>query len=563
VRGFTASVITLVCMLALRCPATATETYRLSADRVALYTNSSVLEATGNVQLDLGGGRHIKADFFFMNIRGNRFIVAGNVRFQQPNIDQTFAALSADLVAKRAYAIVANDELERWSFDDNDFANPRRDAHPPSDAFDLPLITDPATKLGHKVVIGARDYVRYGSCVTQFIGGAGLYVPLPDCYLNVSDDPDLVQSALSGSNLGGEINLTGSANAISGIFLNYDRTNGFYAALQQNISSPKAWAALAVTASGHPGLSIIGAATPSNSFGARVSSLFQSVAPTPGSELTGFRYSDVRLAQALPFGYAELFATAAADSGTGPQFLASRPSSTQFDLASPNVPLGKAAFGTMRVGYGVQHDPFGLQQLGPNNYTTLGFGYVDAALSAPAIPIGGADPRRRFDLGLLASESMQRFSIAHETAITTTGLSLAKPLGATGVSFSYNVANVADRYADQQLAYPVAIAGFNGLATFRTLAIGATVDASPHLTTSLTLRAHEDFPKPGQGLFPVVNTAPLGQNPYPYQLGEPPADVTLTFRVRINPQLTLDITDTQFIDAHGWPTNNFQFLLRP
>jgi hypothetical protein len=562
-RGFTIAVITVVCILALRRPATATETYRLSADRVALYTNSFVLEATGNVQLDLGSGRAIKADFFFMNLRGNRFIVAGNVRFQGPNVDQTFAALSADLVAKRAYAIVANDDLERWSFDDNDFAHPQRDAHPPSDAFELPVITDPATKLGRKVVIGARDYVRYGRCVTQFIGGAGLYIPVPDCYVNVSDDPDLAQSALSGSNLGGEISLTGSANAISGIYINYDRTNGLYAALQQNISSPKAWAVFAVTASGHPGLSFIGAATPSDSFGVRVSTDVQSLAPAPGSALSGFRYSDVRLAQTLPFGYAELFATSAADNGTGPGFLSAQPTSAQFDLVSPNVPLGSTAFGTMRIGYGVLHDPSGLQQLGPTNYSTLGFGYADAGLSAPAIPIGGADTHRRIDLGLLASQSLQRFSIAHETAITTAGLSLTKPLGITDTSFGYTVANVADRYADQQLAYPVAVTGFGGLATFRTLAIGATVDTSPKLTTSLTLRLHDDFPKPAQGLFPVVDAAPLGQNSYPYQLGEPPADVTLTFRIRINPQLTLDVTDTQFIDAHGWPTNNFQFLLRP
>jgi hypothetical protein len=562
-RGLTVAAITLVCVVALRGPAAATETYRLSADRTAFYTNRFILQAVGNVQLDLGSGRHISADFFSMDIHGNRFIVAGNVQLHEPNVDEAFVALSADLVARRAYAIAVNDTLERWSFSENDFAHPQRDAQVPSDAFDLPLISEPATKLGHKVTIGTRNYVRYGSCVTQFIGGAGLYIPVPDCYVNVGDDPDLAQSALAGSNLGGEISLTGSANAASGVFINYDRVNGLYAALQQNVSSPKAWAVLGVTASGHPGLSIVAAATPSDSFGMRVSTDLQSLAATPTNAITSFRYSDLRLAQALPFGYAELFASSGTESGSGTTFRPTRPLSAQLDLASPNVPIGKAVFGTMRLGYGEQHDPFGLQQLGPTNYTTLGFAYLNAAISAPAIEIGGSDPRRHFDLGVLTSWTIQRFSIPHETTSVTTAISLSKDVGTTNLSLGYTLSNVADRYADQQLAYPIMAGGFNGLATFRTLAFGAAFEASPQFTASLIVRAHDDFPKPAQNVFPVVEAAPLGQNPYPYQLGRPPVDVTLGFRVRINPQLSLDVTDTQFINAHGWKTNTFQFLLRP
>jgi hypothetical protein len=553
----------LACVVATPRPASATETYRLSAKRVAFYTNTFILQGSGNVQVDIGGERQISADFFSMDVRGNRFVVAGNVHLRGPDVDDSFAALSVDLVAQRAYAIVANSAVERWAFSQNDFAHPQRDAQVPPDAFELPLITFPASKLGHKIIIGARSYIRYGSCVTQFIGGAGVYVPIPSCYVNAGDDPALAQSALAAANAGGEINLTGSANAVSGLFLIYDRVNGFYTALQENVASANAWAVFALTASGHPGLSVIGALTPSDAFGVRVSTTVQSLAPTATSSITGFRYSDVRVSQALGPGYAELFASTAADSGTGSQFFPSQPSSAQFDFATPNEPIGSFAFGTMRIGYGELHDTFGLQQLGPTNYTTLGFGYLNAALSAPAIPIGGTDPRRRFELGLLAGQAIQRFSIPHETAITTTAATLTKALGSSTVSLGYSIANVADRYADQQLAYPSFAGGFDGLATFRTLTLGATAEASPQLTTSFTLHVHDDFPKPAQGLFPVVDAAPLGQNPYPYQLGEPPADVTLAVRLRLNPQLSLDITDTQFINARGWPTNTFQFLLTP
>ena len=551
------------CLLLLPHVARAGDTYRLNADRVAFYTNLFILQGTGNVRLDLGGGREVTADFFSMDTHGNRFIAAGNVTYHAPGVDATFVALSADLVAQRAYAIVAGNSLAHVSIDGNDFAHPRPDATTPNDAFELPVIADPASKLGRKITIGTRSYLRYGSCTTQIIGGYGLYLPIPDCYIDVGNDPNLAQSALSGANAGGAINLTGSANAVSAIFINYDNVDKLYAALQQNISSPDAWAVLAVTASKHPGVSVVGSATRDDTFGIRVSGQFQSLAQTSSNNVTSFQYADVRLAQTLPFGYVELFASSGSDNGSGPLFVPTQQTSAQLDLATPNVAIGKAVFGMMRLGGGREHDPLGLQQLGGVNYTTLDFGYLDASLSAPAIPIGGPDAPGRFDLGALASQTIETFSNPHETTTTTTTVSLAKPLGTTTASLGYSVANVADRYAQQQLAYPALVPGFNGFATFRTLTLGLTFDSSPGFTTALTVRAHDDFPKPGLNLFPVVTTAPLGTNPYQFQLGQPPADVTLAFRWRLNPQLTLDISDTQYINARGWPSNNFQFLLRP
>lgn len=551
------------CLFLLPQAARAGDIYRLNADRVAFYTNLFVLQGSGNVHLDLGDGRELSADFFSMDTHGNRFIAAGNVKLHAAGVDATFVALSADLVAQRAYAIVADGAPAQVAFKGNDFAHAEPGAQIPSDAFALPVISDPASKLGRKIVIGPRNYLRYGSCTTQIIGGTGLYLPIPDCYIDTGEDPNRAQSALSGANAGGAIELTGSANAVSSIFINYDNVDKLYAALQQNITSEDAWAVLAVTASKHPGLSVVGSATPGGAFGVRVSGQWQSLAQTATNGVTSFRYTDVRLAQALPFGYVEAFASTGSDNGSGPLFVPVQQSSAQIDLATSNVPIGKSAFGMMRAGYGQEHDPFGLQQLGGVNYTDLAYSYVDAALSAPAIPIGGADAPGRFDLSALASETIQQFTIPHETTTTTTSIGLSKPIGPAQASVTYSVANVADRYAVQQLAYPALVPGFDGFATFRTLAFGLTFDTSPTLVTSLTVRAHDDFPKPGLNLFPVVTTAPLGTNPYQFQLGQPPADVTLAFRLRINPQLTLDISDTQYINARGWPTNNFQFLLRP
>ncbi len=539
----------------------AMQTYRVSADRVAFYTNRFELEGEGNVRVDTGIGYTLSADAFSMDVRSSRFVVAGNVRLRGPHLDESFVALSADFVAGRAYGIVDGAPPDRLAFTGNDFAHPQHGAQAPADTFALPLITDPATKLGAKITIGTRNYLRYGSCRTQVIGGFGLYLPLPDCYVNVGDDPNLPQSALSGANLGGALKLTGNANAVSSLIFNYDSVNGIYAALQQNVSSPDAWAALALTASRYPGASLVAAATPGDAFGVRLSSQFQSLATSSTNDITSYRYTDVRLAQPLPFGYVELFASNGTESGTGASYVPSRPFSIQADLASPNVALGTDAFLVMRAGYGEQRNTYGVQQLGAATYTTLGFGYVNAALSAPAIALGGTDPRRRFDLGLLASESLQSYSIPHETSITTTGASLAKALGGATLSLAYTIANVADRYAQSQLVYPVGT--FDGLATFHTVALAGAFEASSQLTASITVRGHADSVPAGSPLFPSVGAAQLGQNPYPYQLGEPPFDVTVAARLRLNPQLSIDITDTKFINPRGWPSNDFQFLVRP
>src|ERR1700733_5734767 len=61
----------LACVVASPRPASATETYRLSAKRVAFYTNTFILQGSGNVQAEIGGEGQISAGFLFRVVRGH------------------------------------------------------------------------------------------------------------------------------------------------------------------------------------------------------------------------------------------------------------------------------------------------------------------------------------------------------------------------------------------------------------------------------------------------------------------------------------------------------------
>ena len=127
----------------------------------------------GGVRLDLGDGRELTADFL-LDGHAREPVHRGRERpLSPPGVDASFVALSADFVAQRAYAIVANGALEHVAFLGNDFVHPVPNAQTPNDAFELPAISDPVSKLGKRMVIGTRNYLRYGSCTTQSSAARG------------------------------------------------------------------------------------------------------------------------------------------------------------------------------------------------------------------------------------------------------------------------------------------------------------------------------------------------------------------------------------------------------
>jgi hypothetical protein len=66
-------------------PARAASIFRLTAEKLAFYNNLYIIIGSGKVQIDLRNGSKISGNSFFMDLRLNRFVVAGGVRVSTPS----------------------------------------------------------------------------------------------------------------------------------------------------------------------------------------------------------------------------------------------------------------------------------------------------------------------------------------------------------------------------------------------------------------------------------------------------------------------------------------------
>ncbi len=568
-------------LVATASAARAASIFRVTSDRLTFYNNLYVMTGYGNVRIDLRNGSKIAADSFVIDLRLNRFVVSGNVRITTLQKTYEGAALSADLENGTSYFVSLDGTPERLTFRDDRFTNAESGGEAAADAFAFPdLKNSPASLIGTKVTIGAGEYIRFDGCRTQILGGYKYYFPLPICYINFGSDPNLAQDALNGASVGAQYKFAGNANSTSSLLLNYDTVNKVYGALEQNLSSPNGWAVVALNSSNDSRIiSGIAYAQPAENLGVRASSQLHFLSPDATNDLNWFSYSDAEVTQGLPYSYLQLnysFANEASQ-GPGPGFDIgaydpTHPSSIQLGLRSSDLRLGPAAF-NLAGGYGQTHDPYGLQTFGGVTYTTLWFDYLDAALFAPSLKFGSrSDPGNLLSLDLLATDQREWYSLPHYTNWTTTSATLTKSFsGKATLSLGYGVENVADIYPGaQRQAYPSfappqgpGYAAFEGLATFRTLSLGATYTPSARLSLAATLSQHTDFPAPIPNFFALAPQPVLGINPYPNYLGQPPYQLYAGARIRINDQLSLDFQNTYFFNYQGADWSGLIFAVRP
>lgn len=556
-------------------PARAASIFRLTADKLAFYSNLYIVTGYGNVRVDLRNGSKISGDSFFMDLRLQRFVVAGVVKISTPGASYDGAALSTNFDSGISYFVSLEGQPQRLTFADARFQNPQAGAQVAADAFSLPVLENsPASIIGTKATIGVGSYLRFDTCRTQILGGFKYYFPLPACYINFSSDPNLSQNSLAGANVGGRYKFTGNANAISSILVNYDSTNKIYGAFEQNFSSPKAWAVFSVNplTKSTKTLSGIASYQPSETLGIRASTQYHTLDLSSTNDITSFVYSNAQVTQSAPLSYVQLnYSTGKAWSqGFGPSFT----TTTQLSVQSSDVKLGPAPFFVnVAGGYGATHGSYSLQTLGGTNYTTLWFDYANMAIFAPSLTIGNhSDPGNLVSFDLEAEQRYQWYSLPHHVNQTTTAVSVTKSFhGKASLSLGYKVSNVGDIYPGaQREAYPSyapvqgpGYAAFEGLATFRTLSVGTTYTPSAKMSLALTFQKHTDFPGPIQNFFALAPTPPLGVNPYPYYLGQPPYDLTGAARLRLNEQLSIDLQDTYYFNYQGVNYSGIILQVRP
>ncbi|HEY8313227.1 MAG TPA: hypothetical protein VIG51_03555 [Candidatus Baltobacteraceae bacterium] len=587
-----------VTALALLCaPARAQTIVHLAAQHLAFYYDRFLIEGDGGVRVTLGNGVSIRGDAFSMDLKLNRFLVAGHVHVDSPSGSQDGAAIADFLDFDRAYFVpilgqaalrqaqgdgglrqAQGDVPDRWTFVGSDFAHPIKGRVMPGDTFYFPDVSgERAFLTTGMATIGARSFVRFGASRVDI---AGVYAPLPSYYINFSTDPHLGANSLAGANFDGTYQFAGNANAISALHLRYDTVNKAYLGFEQHVSGSKAYAVFSVNPFTRPSKfwNLRLSDQPSDTFQIQSFSQLHTFQSGLSQPLEAQHVTNVLATQALHRSFLQLGYQFVNDS-----LLAPTPKNYYGDLNHvfvPNHPsnatLGITGFDTKikgtplifrpRFGFGFAHDAYGLQIVGKTLYTTIWNHYAGLTVYTPAVRLN--HPARAFQsvfLNAIVDKQRTWNSAPHFVDSTNTTLSLSRqldPFSHLTSYLQYNILNTRDVYSkDQAAVYPSIPIGtspglqqfeqFAGAATLRTLSLGVLYTNRADFSASLVAEKHTDFPAPVPGLFPLPPTNVLGQYQYSAYFGKPPYDLTADVRFRLDPHTAIDIARTYYFNYPG------------
>ena len=160
-------------------------------------------------------------------------------------------------------------------------------------------------------------------------------------------------------------------------------------------------------------------------------------------------------------------------------------------------------------------------------------------------------------------DKQRQWSAPHHVDVTTTTLSASKTFDKHWSGFvNYSISNVGDFYgAAQSAAYPSQIpvspvtgesfpgyAAFRGFATTRSLSMSAIWTPSASVTLNVTWRMNHDFPEPIPYMAsPLGFGQTLGYNQQP-DLGVSPQQLSADLRVRVRPNLLIDLGRSYFFN---------------
>jgi hypothetical protein len=232
----------------------ATTIIRLNAGRVEFYYDRFLVEADGNVRVRTSDGLVATGDTFSMDLKLNRFLLAGHVHVSDAAGSQDGAAVADFLEFDRIYLVPLTRESQnatgipdRWTFIGGDFAHPAKGREMPGDTFYFPDLGNSKPYLtGTSAVIGSHSFVRFGSGQFDAAEGAGFYIPVPTYYINFSTDQHLGDNSLSGANYDATWEFAGGAHSISALHFRYDTLNKTYLSFEQHLSGRKAYAVFSV-----------------------------------------------------------------------------------------------------------------------------------------------------------------------------------------------------------------------------------------------------------------------------------------------------------------------------
>lgn len=216
---------------------------RLSADRVQFYYDRFLVEADGHVRLQASNGFVATGDAFSMDLKLNRYVLAGHVTLSTSSGSASGAAIADFLDFDRIYFVPVASEPDRWTFLNGDLAHPVKGRIMPGDAFYFPQLPEYPSLAATGAVIGTKTYVRFLGAQAQF-GGAS--IPMGSYVVNFSPNQYFAQNSLSGATADLTWNFAGNTNTLSALHLRYDTQNYLYAAFEQHIVGDHEYAIFSV-----------------------------------------------------------------------------------------------------------------------------------------------------------------------------------------------------------------------------------------------------------------------------------------------------------------------------
>jgi hypothetical protein len=546
---------------------------RLHASSVRFYYDRFLLEADGAVAVTTSDGMTMSGDAFSMDLKLNRFVLAGHVHLADAGGAQDGAALADFLDFDRIYFIPLAAEPDRWTFLNGDFAHPAKGREMPGDTFYFPdLGAQKPYIIAQSAVVGARSFVRFGGNHVDLANGLGAYVPTPSYYLNFSNDQHLGDNSLAGANFDATYEFAGGAHSISALHGRYDTVNKTYLSFEQHLSGSKAYAVFSVNPMTRPDKfwDLVLSDKPSGTFQVRSFTQLHTFQFGLSSPLESSQFSIVQATQGLPHSFVQLttqftnFSLIPASVDPNRLAAANHPFQAQLSGQTFSNRIGHSPlYELLQYGVGYIHDAYGLQSVGGQAYQTIWDRTLGFQLYLPSFKLThDYFINRNYFLNASLQKNRTWYSSPHyvDNTLATAGVSriFGPHLNAFG---TYSVQNLGDYYAaglSSQIYTPfVPVAGgipyagyaaFRGVATFRTLALDVTYSNGGNFTASLLARKHDDFPRPIPNFFAPPQLDILGRevNGGNNYLGQPPYDLTGDVRARINPHLAIDVSRSYY-----------------
>ncbi len=584
-------------------PAPDTRPFSISAKRIFFYSDIYSLGADGNVRLRLADGTILTGNTFSMDLKLNRFVIAGDVHLQPRTGEELHgAAYSAFLDYSRAYFVpildsAQNVEPDRWTFLANDYAHPLRGRDMPGDTFFLPDLTRQHIFLyGSSARVVPRESVSFSPAYINldFVSnGNEAYLPTPNYYFNFSSNPNFAQNGLAGASFDAPYPFWGDHHSVSAFHLRYDSINRVYLAFEQHLAvTDHSYLVLSANPITRPQKSynLLGMEHISPKVQAQLfvqENAFQSGFSQP---LSAVAFAQLQVTAGLRHSFLQwnsdqFWESLLADPGPigfygTPQhnWVPNHPTDWQISWTSfDNRVWHQPLYVQWRSGLGSVHDSqTPPQTVGTTAYPTVHRQFLGGRFYTPALTLR-KPPFRNMSFNAFLDKQRTWYSSRHYVDATITSLSLSKSFDRHVSAFvNYSITNVNDVYGSLQgliyapvipvspitgQAYP-GYTAFTGAATTRSLTESVIWTPTQYVTANFSLRQNHDFPEPIPYLdAPLLFGQTLGFNQHP-DIGVSPQQFNAELRMRLRPNLLLDVSQSYYFH---WGNRNwnpqFTFLI--